>query len=139
MSEDLSNPAPPVGAEHRAPPPVVASDEPAPLSVDMTSEPGEPEAKPRDLRAGLPRIPTAVALAALVAFVALVELLPTLRLSYAYDDLDCLNLAADVIAGRRGYLSMALMPHNEHLMPVLRAVFHASASWFGVNPVPFRL
>ncbi|MBV8200344.1 MAG: hypothetical protein JOZ15_06940, partial [Acidobacteria bacterium] len=84
-------------------------------------------------RAGRRRAGTAAALALAIFAVSLVELYPTFRLSYAYDDLDCLNLAADVMAGKLGYWQVAFWPHNEHLMPLMRMAFHASAAWFGIN------
>jgi hypothetical protein len=88
---------------------------------------------------GRPHAGTAVALALAVLAVGLVQLYPTFRLPYAYDDLDCLNLAADVLAGKMSWWEAALWPHNEHVMPLLRMAFHASAAWFGINATPFRL
>lgn len=87
----------------------------------------------------IPHVRTAVALALAVLVVGVVPLFPTFRTAYAYDDLDCLNLAADVLAGKEGYWQAAFRPHNEHLMPFLRMAFHASAAWFGIDATPFRL
>ena len=97
--------------------------EPAPL----------PETGPK------PSVRTAVALALVVLAAGLVQFFPTLRTAYAYDDLDCLNQAADVLAGKASFWEVALRPHNEHLMPLLRMAFHASAAWFGIDATPFRL
>lgn len=93
-----------------------------------------PPPRTRRRRAG-----AAVALALVILAVGLIQLYPTFRLAYAYDDLDCLNLAADVLAGKASYWEIAFLPHNEHLMPLMRVAFHASAAWFGVNATPFRL
>ncbi|HEX5719792.1 MAG TPA: hypothetical protein VF179_26795 [Thermoanaerobaculia bacterium] len=87
----------------------------------------------------LPRARTLVALALLVFAVGFIQLYPTFRTAYAYDDLDCLNLAADVLAGKVGYWEAVFRPHNEHFLPLMRVAFHASAAWFGTDPVPFRL
>ena len=37
----------------------------------------------------------------------------TLSASYAYDDVDHLNAAADVLAGRQGYWAFVFRPHLE--------------------------
>lgn len=91
-----------------------------------------------DLRRAAPA-GRAVALALALLAVGLVQLYPTLRLAYAYDDLDCLNVAADVLAGKAGFWQTALRPHNEHLIPLFRGMFLASAAWFGIDATPFRL
>jgi hypothetical protein len=64
---------------------------------------------------------------------------PTFRCSWAYDDMDYLNYAASVLAGRPGYWSSVFHPHLEHLVPLVRIAFHASAALFGVWALPFRL
>jgi len=87
----------------------------------------------------IPYIGTALALALVVLPVGLIQLFPTFRTAYAYDDLDCLNLAADVLAGKASYWQLVLRPHNEHLLPLMRMAFYASAAWFGINATPFRL
>ncbi len=69
---------------------------------------------------------------------ALVVYWPTLRASYAYDDMDYLLEAADVLAGRGDWLDVAMRPHLEHLAPLLRAAFDANARLFGVWALPFR-
>src|SRR6185295_3937648 len=117
LKDDLKVAAPPVdpGGELRA------ATVPAP-------------SRRRGLRLGVP-----VALAAVVFAVGFIQLFRTFRLPFAYDDLDCLNLAADVMAGKAGFWAVAFRPHNEHLMPLLRMAFHASAAWFGIDATPFRL
>jgi hypothetical protein len=63
----------------------------------------------------------------------------TLSASYAYDDVDHLNAAADVLAGRQGYWAFVFRPHLEHLVPMVRIAFHASERLFGTWAFPFRL
>lgn len=109
---------------------VPALDAEGDLRVELARTPGTRR---------LARVGTPVALALAVLAVGLIQLSPTFRLPFAYDDLDCLNLAADVMAGKVGYWQVAFRPHNEHLMPLLRMAFHASAAWFGIDATPFRL
>jgi hypothetical protein len=105
--------------------------------------PGEDESLRADAapppRTGRPHAGAAVTLALAVLAVGLIQLFPTFRLAYAYDDLDCLNIAADVLAGKASYWEVAFRPHNEHLMPLMRMAYHASAAWFGIDATPFRL
>jgi hypothetical protein len=63
----------------------------------------------------------------------------TLSASYAYDDVDHMNAAADVLAGRQGYWTFVFRPHLEHLFPMVRIDFHASERLFGTWAFPFRL
>lgn len=63
----------------------------------------------------------------------------TLRASYSYDDIDHLNAAADVLSGRAAYWPFIFRPHLEHLVPMVRVAFHASARLFGTEAFPFRL
>jgi hypothetical protein len=63
----------------------------------------------------------------------------TLTASYAYDDMDHLNAAADVLSGRAPYWPFVFRPHLEHLVPMVRVAFHASARLFGAEAFPFRL
>lgn len=63
----------------------------------------------------------------------------TLTASYAYDDMDHLNAAADVLSGRAAYWPFVFRPHLEHLVPMVRVAFHASARLFGTEAFPFRL
>jgi hypothetical protein len=74
-----------------------------------------------------------------VGGVGLFLYLPTLTASYAYDDMDLLNLTADVLSGHRGFWELVFRPHNEHLIPLVRIVFLASAALFGYDAFPFRL
>lgn len=64
---------------------------------------------------------------------------PTLGGSYAYDDIDYLNHAADVLAGRAPFWGVLFRPQGEHFVPVLRLLLTASASLFGTNATPLRL
>jgi hypothetical protein len=116
------------------------------VSESSTKEPlpGEDEslrvhAAPPPRTGRWPHAGTAVALALAILAVGLFQLYPTFRLAYAYDDLDCLNLAADVLAGKASWWEAAIRPHNEHVMPLMRVAYHASAAWFGINATPFRL
>lgn len=64
---------------------------------------------------------------------------PTFGNSYAYDDIDYLNHAADVLAGRAPFWGALFRPQGEHFVPVLRLLLTASASFFGTNATPLRL
>ena len=94
---------------------------------------------PRSSDAPLRQLRTAAMLAVIVIVVGLIQFWRTFGLPFAYDDLDCLHLAADVLAGKEGFWNAAFRPHNEHLMPVMRMAFHASAVRFGIDAMPFRL
>jgi hypothetical protein len=63
----------------------------------------------------------------------------TLTASYAYDDMDHLTAAADVLSGRAAYWPFVFRPHLEHLVPMVRVAFHVSARLFGTEAFPFRL
>jgi hypothetical protein len=63
----------------------------------------------------------------------------TLSLPFAYDDVDLLNQSADVLSGRSSWLELLARPHGDHLIPVLRLLFLAQASLFGVDATPLRL
>ncbi|HXO40425.1 MAG TPA: hypothetical protein VN999_03185, partial [Thermoanaerobaculia bacterium] len=90
---------------------------------------------PRQL--SLPRFAAWAALLALAVGGVLYG--PTFRCAWAYDDMDYLNYAAQVLAGRQGYWSSVFHPHLEHLVPLVRIAFHASLALFGVWALPFRL
>ncbi len=64
---------------------------------------------------------------------------PTFGNGYAYDDIDYLNHAADVLAGRAGFWTVLFRPQGEHFVPVLRLLLTASATLFGTNATPLRL
>src|ERR1700730_4283041 len=112
--------------------------------------PAVPQPRPADRAERPPAAPAGGALAApLAPFVRRAALLVlavggvlyalTFRCSYAYDDMDYLNFAAAVLAGRQGYWSAVFHPHLEHLVPLVRIAFHASAALFGVWALPFRV
>lgn len=63
---------------------------------------------------------------------------PTFRLSYAVDDIDFLNGAADFLSGRAGLSSM-FAPQNEHFLPSLRLLFSGYCHFFGTNFLFWRL
>jgi hypothetical protein len=63
----------------------------------------------------------------------------TFRNSYAYDDVDYLNHAADVLAGRASFWGVLFRPQGEHFVPVLRALLTASATLFGTDATPLRV
>ncbi len=64
---------------------------------------------------------------------------PTFGNSYAYDDIDYLNHASDVLAGRAPFWGVLFRPQGEHFVPVLRLLLAASATLFGTNATPLRL
>lgn len=99
--------------------------------------PEAPVAAASSRQLSLPRFAAGAALLAL----ALAGLLygPTFRCAWAFDDMDYLNYAAKVLAGRQGYWSSVFHPHLEHLVPLVRIAFHASLALFGVWALPFRL
>ncbi|HVT59280.1 MAG TPA: hypothetical protein VHR45_12865 [Thermoanaerobaculia bacterium] len=65
--------------------------------------------------------------------------LPTFRSSFAYDDMDHLNLIGDALAGKAGFWTTVFTPHLEHLLPLVDMVFYAAVSLFGVKALPLRL
>jgi hypothetical protein len=81
----------------------------------------------------------ALLLAATVLVLALLLYYPTLGSSWAYDDIDYINQAADTMAGERGFVSLLLRPQGEHIVAGFRLVLHASLKLFGIDAFPFRL
>ena len=65
---------------------------------------------------------TALVLALAVLAAGLIQFYPTFRLAYAYDDLDCLNAAADVLSGKAGFWETAFRPNKEHVIPLFRGM-----------------
>lgn len=65
--------------------------------------------------------------------------LPTFGASFAYDDMDHLNLIGDALAGKAGYWPTVFTPHLEHLVALLDMAFHASVRLWGVKALPLRL
>jgi hypothetical protein len=88
---------------------------------------------------GHPRAGFFLVLAGFIVACGLILYLPTLPASWAYDDMDHLNAAADVLAGRAGYWRFVFRPHLEHLVPAVRMLFHANEKLFGVDAFPLRL
>src|SRR4051812_38131790 len=76
--------------------------------------------------------PVPLALAFLLYF-------PTLGLSWAYDDIDYINQAADALAGQRGFFATLLRPQGEHVVAGFRLVLFASLKLFGAAAPPFRV
>lgn len=64
---------------------------------------------------------------------------PTLRLSFAYDDVDLLNRSADLLAGRAEPIRTLFQIHNGHVLPVIRMLFACFAWLFGPVATPLRL
>ncbi|MEO8587297.1 MAG: hypothetical protein ABI584_14125 [Acidobacteriota bacterium] len=81
-------------------------------------------------------VPLALGSAALLGFFLYG---PTFGASFAYDDVDYLNHAADVLAGRAPFWGVLFRPQGEHFVPVLRLLLTASAALFGTNATPLRL
>ena len=73
------------------------------------------------------------------ALIGLFLYAPTFGSGYAYDDIDYLNHAADVLAGRASFWGVPFRPQGEHFVPVLRLLLTASARLFGTNATPLRL
>jgi hypothetical protein len=78
-------------------------------------------------------------LAAAVLVLVLLLYFPTLGSSWAYDDIDYINQAADTMAGRQGFLQLLLRPQGEHIVAGFRLVQYASLTMFGIAALPFRL
>ncbi len=64
---------------------------------------------------------------------------PTLRMSFAYDDIDYLNAAADHLSGRVPLATILFRPQGEHFLPALRLLIAANAQLFGPDAFPLRL
>ena len=60
-------------------------------------------------------------------------------MSFAFDDVDFVNLTADVLAGKVSVGEAAFRPNGEHLIPVLRLAFLADVWIFGTDARPLRL
>ena len=80
-----------------------------------------------------------IALALAPLALAFLLYFPTLALSWAYDDIDYINQAADAMAGRQSLAATLLRPQGEHLVAGFRVVLHTSLKLFGVDPTPFRV
>lgn len=78
-------------------------------------------------------------LAAVGLALALLLYLPTLGSSWGYDDIDYINQAADVLAGKRGFWEVVFRPQGEHIVAGFRLVLFASLRLFGIAAFPFRL
>ncbi|HEV8630428.1 MAG TPA: hypothetical protein VGV61_08930 [Thermoanaerobaculia bacterium] len=83
----------------------------------------------------------AARLGVLALGLALLLYYPTLRNSWAYDDIDYINQAADALARKQGhgYLATLLRPQGEHIVSGFRLLLFASLKLFGIAALPFRL
>ena len=63
---------------------------------------------------------------------------PTLGLSYAYDDIDYLNAAADVWAGQVSLSDLILRPQGEHFVGGFRLLWQLHAQLMGVSAAVWR-
>lgn len=63
----------------------------------------------------------------------------TISLSYAYDDMDFLNLAANVLAGRSSLTRTLFIPQNGHFVPVMRLLVFFSTKLFEIHAMPLRV
>jgi hypothetical protein len=63
----------------------------------------------------------------------------TFRLTFAADDVDFLNRAANALAGKSSLMKVILTPQGEHFVPVISLLMVMSAKLFGVNATPLRL
>ncbi len=82
---------------------------------------------------------TAALLAGVILCFGLLDYARTFGASFAGDDIDYLNEAADVRAGAVSLGEVLMRPHHEHLVPALRLAVQASVAVFGVSAFPFRL
>jgi hypothetical protein len=80
-----------------------------------------------------------VFLICLLVFSGLFLYARTLRMSFAYDDIDFVNSSADVFAGKASLLRTVFSPNGEHLIPILRLAFLADLRLFGADARPLRL
>lgn len=83
--------------------------------------------------------PFAALLASSVALLALLLYFPTLGSSWAYDDMDYINQAADAMAGERGFFEVLFRPQGEHIVAGFRLILYASLKLFGIEALPYRL
>lgn len=91
---------------------------------------------------GLPATGTGSARVLLLLAVVAVGLAiyaPTFGASYAYDDIDYLNVAADQLSGRMSVGGALFRPQSEHFLPALRLLVAANARLFGIDARPWRL
>jgi hypothetical protein len=88
-------------------------------------------------RAGRFRASAALLLA--VGAVAVFLYYPTFRSSFAYDDVDYLNAAAEHLSGRTPLATVLFRPQGEHFLPALRLLIATSARLFGTDALPWRL
>ncbi len=73
------------------------------------------------------------------ATLALALYFPTFGSSWAYDDIDYLNQAAEVLSGKRGFWPIVFRPQGEHIIAGFRLVLFGSVSLFGIDATPYRL
>jgi len=85
------------------------------------------------------RARAAAALALAVGGVALALYYPTFRASFAYDDVDYFNAAAEHLSGRTPLASVLFRPQGEHFLPALRLLVAANARLFGADALVWRL
>jgi hypothetical protein len=101
---------------------------------------GGPPSAPEPRVAELPAAPWfGLRLALLLLGAAPLLFLPTFGSSFAYDDMDHLNLVADALAGKTGFWATLFTPHLEHVLPMLDLAFYTSLALFGAKALPLRL
>jgi len=66
------------------------------------------------------------------------SLIPSLRVPYIIDDTDHLFLLSTAIESSR-VTSWLFAPHNEHVIPALKALYYFCYKSFWLNPEPFHL
>jgi len=64
--------------------------------------------------------------------------LPTFDLSFAYDDVDYLNVGAAALSGETGMWAALFHPHAEHLVVGFQALFFPYLRFFGVDAMAWR-
>lgn len=73
------------------------------------------------------------------AALALALYFPTFGSSWAYDDVDYINQAAEVLSGKRGFWGTVFRPQGEHIIAGFRLILFGSLSLFGIDATPYRL
>jgi hypothetical protein len=81
----------------------------------------------------------ALGLILLTAALSLALYFPTLRYSWAFDDIEYMNVSAEFLAGKLSLLSALAIPHDEHVVPLFRLLFLTYMKLFGLNAVLWRV
>ncbi|MEA2162310.1 MAG: hypothetical protein QOK37_437 [Thermoanaerobaculia bacterium] len=80
-----------------------------------------------------------LALSVLASAITFALYYPTFRSAFALDDIEFINVTAAVLAGKRSLWSALLLPHDEHVAPLLRLLFLLYLKLFGLNATLWRV